>query len=134
MFQYIEGEADEDAWEPVAGNDGPLEPERSGFINASGAELINPPHKTNKKKERAKRTLIEPVKQKVRGKGGERITAKERKAAHDTRIKKKLAPPPPVEPAPLPAEADAQLAAEVEAMKADDARKSKYYNRTKTDI
>jgi GTP-binding protein len=134
MFQYVEGDADEEAWEPIAGEDGPLEPERSGFINASGEELLNPPHKNNKKKERAKRTLIEPVKPKVRGKGGERITAKERKAAHDTRIKRKTKPAIAPEPTPLPAEEDAQLAAEVEAMKADDARKSKYYNRTKTDI
>ncbi len=134
MFEYVEGDADEEAWEPVDKSGEALEPERSGFINAAGEELINQPHKTNKKQARAKRTTIEPVKPKVRGKGGERLTAKERKAAHEIRVKKKLAPPEPEIIAPTVVEADAELAAEVEAMKADDVRKGKYYNRKKTDI
>lgn len=134
MFQYIEGEADEEAWEPVEADGAAIEPERSGFINAAGEELISPPHKDNKKSTRAKRTLIEPVKPKVRGKGGERITAAERKKAHESRLKKKLISAEPEPPVPTAADADAELAAEVEAMKADDGRKSKFYNRTRTDV
>jgi GTP-binding protein len=171
MFEYVQGEADEEAWEPVDEGDalamtpeeepevlprrkpakrgavrsnpalaepevsadplpGPRREER--FVNAKGEAV--PPAKAlgkGKKSDKAKRTTIEPVGT------TRRLTAKERKAAHDQRVKKKLAAQQP-EPAPAPAppapaapapQIDADLAAEIEAMKADDARKGKYYNR-----
>ena len=88
-----------------------------------------------------KRTLIEPVQGKAgRGKGGKRLTAKERKKAHDERELKKKKANMPEAPAPkvsvakaAPAEVDVELAAEIAAMKGDDARKGKFYNR-KRDI
>jgi hypothetical protein len=73
--------------------------------------------------------LIQPVQSKVRGKGGTRSTAKERRKAHDERLKRKLAPA--TVKAPLPVEPDADLAAEIAAMKGDDVRKGKFYNRRK---
>jgi GTP-binding protein len=111
---------------------GPRRDER--FINALG-EGVPPakalgPAKGGKKSEKVKRTTIEPVGT------TKRLTAKQRKAAHAERVKKKLAPPLPAENPPEPAAPapDAELAAEIEAMKADDLRKGKYYNRRKTDV
>ncbi len=165
-FEYAEGEADEEAWEPVDEGDeligvGDAEPEperrrsqpakhplrgkeaASGadsgprreerFINALGEGV--PPQKAlgkprGKKSEKPKRTTIEPV-------GAQRTTAKQRKAAHTQRVKKKLAAHDPASaetPAPEKAVEDPELAAEIEAIKADDARKSKYYQRKKPDV
>jgi hypothetical protein len=128
MFEYAEAEANEGDWEPVDG-DLPLEPDHSGFINAAGEEVpapAKPP--TRRELRKIKRKLIEPAPPKKRGKGGERITAKERKSAHATRVKAKSSPAP--EPQPV----DAELEAEIQAIKADDKRKGKYYNRRKSDI
>ncbi|MCL2640227.1 MAG: GTPase ObgE [Phycisphaerales bacterium] len=150
MFEYAEGEADEGAWEAVeedgvtgwqddkvtggqvgkvkgaasgggGGDSGGKMRERHGLINKAGEAVVLPAPRS-KKKAKVKRTLIEPVK-KV-GEGG-RTTAKERKARHDERAKKKKGQgtPPPV--------VDAELAAEVAAMKADDVRKGKYYKKGK---
>jgi GTP-binding protein len=141
MFQYVEAAADEEAWEPVEGED-ELKPEKDDhFIDAQGDRV--PPPRDMAKKEKVKRTTIAPVAAAKGGKKG-RVTAKERKAAHTARIKKKFgadtpaADAPPLAPDPSPAPAappvDAELAAEIEAMKADDARKGKYYNRRKTDV
>ena len=69
----------------------------------------------------------------VRGRGGKRITASERRKAHDERQKKKLAPPAPeAVPEPKIEELDHELAAEIQAMKADDARKGKFYTRKRS--
>ncbi|HVX85495.1 MAG TPA: GTPase ObgE [Phycisphaerae bacterium] len=166
-FEYARGEADEEAWEAVdegdeligVGEEEDVAPPRSGpaprtkhplrteeaaakesgprreerFINALGEGV--PPQKAlgkprGKKSEKAKRTTIEPV-------GAQRPTAKQRKAAHTQRVKKKVAaqePAPAESPAPEKAVEDPDLAAEIEAMKADDARKGKYYQRKKTDV
>jgi hypothetical protein len=123
----------------------PLPPPRreERFINALGEGV--PPAKAlgksrGKKTEKVKRTTIDPVGT------TRRSTAKERKAAHEARLKKKLAAQPETAEAgmPEPPQApfssgpeppvDPELAAEIEAMKADDARKGKYYHRRKTDI
>ncbi|MCL2647511.1 MAG: GTPase ObgE [Phycisphaerales bacterium] len=118
MFEYVGGEVDEDAWEAVA----EVQPVRRSLINAAGEEVVLPEESRSKKKSKVKRTLIEPVKQ--------RSTAKERKKLHDERAKKKKGRVTPAETL-----ADADLAAEIAAMKADDARKGKYYNRgKKTDV
>ncbi len=103
------------------------------YINAQG-DKVSPIKKKRKKEEKLRRTLIEPVHQ-AAGRE-ERRSAKERKAAHDAKIKRRkdalAAPPPP--PPPAPADLDAALAAEIAAIKADDARKGKYYSRRKTDV
>jgi len=81
--------------------------------------------------DKIKRTRIEPVEQS--GGQRDRRSAKERKAAHDAKVRRLKAakgaalPPAPVEP-------DAALAAEIAAIKTDDARKGKYYTRRKTDV
>jgi GTP-binding protein len=134
-FQYIAAEANEDDWEAV--DDEALAPATGkAFIDAAGEPVAPPKRKTRKEARKAKRMTIEPVGQKrpasakqtsVRG----RQSAKVRKAEHDARITQQkaqaVAPPPPPEP-------DALLAAEIAAIKADDARKGKYYNRKKTDV
>jgi GTP-binding protein len=171
MFEYAEGEADEEAWEPVdeEGDElamteeeeqappkpakkaratkgtrapesepkvsaDPLPPPRRDerFIDALGegvspAKALGPAK--GKKADKVKRTTIDPVGT------TKRLTAKQRKAAHAERVKKKLMPPAP-ETAPEPAKPveDPELAAEIEAMKADDLRKGKYYNRRNTDV
>ena len=139
MFSYVEGEGDESAWEPVDGDNAAIEPVKDDhFIDAQG-DRVPPPKDMTKKLEKTKRTLIEPVGTAKGGTSGkkERTTAKQRKAAHDARLKKKLsagAPAPEVESKPVPEAVDAELAAELEAMKADDLRKGKYYNRHATDV
>ncbi|HUO09801.1 MAG TPA: GTPase ObgE [Phycisphaerae bacterium] len=130
MFEYVEADSNEGDWEPVDGEEIAIEPDHSGFINAAGEE-VPPPKKAPTRRElrKAKRKMIEPAAPKKRGKGGERITAKERKTAHATRVKAKLVPaesPPPA--------TDPELDAEIKAIKADDKRKGKFYNRKKTDI
>ena len=126
MFEYVEADPNEGDWETVDG-DLALEPDHSGFVNAAGEEVPKPKKApTRRELRKAKRKLIEPAPPKKRGKGGERVTAKERKSAHETRVKAKLAP----EPVP----ADPELAAEIKAIKADDKRKGKFYNRKKTDV
>ncbi|MGN6366772.1 MAG: GTPase ObgE [Phycisphaerae bacterium] len=136
MFEYAEAEANEGDWEPV--EEGALEPDHSGFINATGEEVPPPPKPpTRKELRKIKRKLIEPQPPKKRGKGGERITAKERKTAHAARVKAKTTPtdsPKPETRHPTPAPIDPELEAEIEAIKADDRRKGKFYNRKKTDI
>jgi hypothetical protein len=154
MFVFAEGEADEDAWEAVD-EEQELKPERSGFINAAGQELESAPSKGSRKGNKTKRTTIDPVVTVQRGKGGPRTTAKVRKDAHASRVKKKVealkgeaaaaaAVQPPVvvveekkksqgksytKPKAAPLSEDAELAAEIEAMKADDVRKGKFYTR-----
>jgi GTP-binding protein len=165
MFVYEEGDQDTESWEPVDADgeelavdetEGAPTPSRganrrykgrknpegevveptaadSRFINAAGDAIPNPEPKN--KKAKSKRTMIEPVQPKVRGKGGTRITAAERRKAHQERQKKKeLERNPAPEPVAPPPEIDPELAAEIEAIKADDARKGKYYSRKKTDI
>ena len=129
MFQYVGPGSEEEAWKSADGQDAAIEPKRSGLINAAGEEVIMPRAAAKGKKSKTKRTLIEPVQSKVRGKGGLRITAKERRKAHDERQKRKLAPA--AAKAPVPGEPDADLAAEIAAMKGDDVRKGKFYNRRK---
>jgi len=171
MFAYVEGAADEAAWEPVDGADESLaavgdeelldtprptrrgnarpdtlarrgnarpvaQPDKGqGFIDAQGDKIV-PPRKTRKLSDKTKRTMIEPVEQS--GAKRDRRSAKERKAAHDAKVRRKkaakaalLAPPPA---APAQVAPDTVLAAEIEAIKADDARKGKYYHRRKTDV
>jgi len=102
------------------------------YINAQGDEVL-PMKKERKKAEKLRRTLIEP-KQKAKGRA-ERRSAKERKADHDAKLAKRkgklAATLPPAPPPPAPAEPDPTLAAEIAAIKADDARKSKFYGRKK---
>jgi len=156
MFAYVEGAADEGDWEAVDGEDAALEPAADdapivppvarrggalpiapsatgkGFINALGGKVV-PPRKTRTMKEKIKRTRIEPVEQS--GAKRDRRSAKERKAAHDAKVRrKKAAKAPLAAPPPAPVEPDAALAAEIAAIKADDARKGKYYTRRKTDV
>ncbi len=139
MFEYVEAEEDPEAWEVVDGGNGEIEPLRDNqFINAQGDPIRQRPDA--KKKDRAKRTTIEPVHTGLQGKKEGRVTAKERREAHEARVKRKLAAAAPVEEKPVPPAApvaevaDAELAAEIAAMKADDARKGKYYQRRKTDV
>jgi putative protein kinase ArgK-like GTPase of G3E family len=131
MFQYATADDDPDAWEAVDGESQALEPQRvDTFIDALGEKVPPPKNLKRKKSDKPKRTLIEPANTGPKRKT--RRSAKERREAHEARIKRKFAPPP--EPPPAPAEPDAELAAEIEAMKADDLRKGKYYNRKKTDV
>jgi hypothetical protein len=143
MFTYVETEAAADDWEPVDGDDTTaLEPiddsvkDTIGFINAGGEKVASP--KPRKKAEKVKRTLIEPVHVGRKSRG--RKPARVRKMEHDAKVKLRKAmdntsepeaPEVEVDPAPT---ADPALAAEIAAIKADDARKSKYYNRRKTDV
>jgi small GTP-binding protein len=156
VFAYVEGDADEEAWEPVDGegaalepaaDDGPANPPREvrqgklkapklaamgkGFIDALGGKVV-PPRKTRKLADKIKRTRIEPVEQS--GGQRDRRSAKERKAAHDAKVRRKKAAKAPPPPPPAPVKPDAALAAEIAAIKADDARKGKYYTRRKTDV
>jgi GTP-binding protein len=134
MFEYVEADSEEGDWEPVDAEGSALEPDHSGFVNAAGEEVPKPKKMpTRRELRKAKRTRIEPVEPKKRGKGGERVTAKERKTSHERRVKAKLAPPAP-EPAPAPVAADPELDAEIKAIKADDRRKGKFYNRKKSDV
>jgi GTP-binding protein len=156
MFVYAEGNQDNDAWEPVDDDGTELEvtdddvaprivetgpdrasasrqndehkpsTSRSRFINAGG-DPVPPPAPTNKKaRAKLKRTTIDPV---GGAKGKKRTTAAERKKAHEERQQAKFSQPVPEKPA-----IDSELAAEIEAIKADDARKGKFYNRKKTDV
>ena len=91
---------------------------------------------TRKKSAKVKRTMIEPVGPKTGAKG--RRSAKVRKAEHDEKVKRRKAATAaavrgaaPVVPA---VEVDAALAAEIEAIKADDVRKGRYYKRKGTDV
>ena len=135
MFQYIEGDADEKTLgSHIAGEDGPLpNPNAAASSAAPRRRTPQPRTKPTRRKSAAKRTLIEPVKPKVRGKGGERITAKERKAAHDLRIKKKLAPavPEPETPAPAGGRRPARRR-----NRSHESRRRAHqsYNRRKTDV
>ena len=140
MFAYVEGDADEEAWEAVDEAGAAIEPEKDEhFIDAQG-DPVPPPFESGKKKEKSKRTRIEPVEPAYTPHGRKkkgRTLAKDRKKAHEARVAKRLAASQaaPAEPAaPASAEPDTELAAEIEAIKADDARKGKYYNRRKTDI
>jgi small GTP-binding protein len=129
MFEYATGEGDEADWEPVDPDGDELKPEKDEFyIDAIGEKVAPPKQQSNKKKKEKARTTIEPVGAARKG----RSTAKSRKEAHMARIKKKLAAEAPAVPAP--AEGDAELAAEIEAIKADDVRKGRYYGRRKTDV
>jgi len=138
MFVYAASDESEDsqndAWEPIDKEGMPIDPEHSGFINAAGEEIPTPEPKN--KKAKSKRTMIEPVQPRARGKGGKRITAAERRKAHGERTKRKLAEQNPApEPEPIKdGGLDPELAAEIEAIKADDARKSRFYTRKKTDV
>jgi GTP-binding protein len=155
MFAYVEGDADEADWEPVDGEDKALEPmgdevldaprparrgiarpvaqpdKGKGFIDAQGDAIV-PPRKTRKLSDKTKRTLIEPVERS--GEKRDRRSAKERKAAHDAKVRRKKAAKAPRPALPAPVEPDAVLAAEIEAIKADDARKGKFYHRRKSDV
>jgi GTP-binding protein len=132
MFQYVEADPEESDWVAVDGEETALIPDHSGFINAAGEEVPKPKKApTRRELRKNKRKTIEPVKPKIRGKGGERITAKERLHAHESRIKAKITPPAPEPAPPTP---DPELAAEIKAIKADDKRKGKFYNRKKTDV
>jgi GTP-binding protein len=141
MFEYVEGDADETAWEPADEEGIAIEPEREDrFINAQGDTLPSAsPRDAAKKKDKTRRTMLEPTgnARTSRKKTG-RSTAKDRKSAHAVRVARRtrapLDTPPPPPPPAAPAEIDADLAAEIEAIKADDARKGKYYNRPRTDI
>jgi GTP-binding protein len=153
MFEYVEGEGNAGDWEAVDGEGEALEPVREDyFIDAIG-EKVKPPAAREAKKEKVRRTTIQPV-EKGSGKKG-RTTAKERKSAHVERVKKKLAgsgaaalgsgaegtapagaaEAGAVKPsAGAAAAVDPELAAEIEAIKADDMRKGKYYTRRRTDV
>jgi GTP-binding protein len=80
------------------------------------------PRHVGKKKKKA-RTMIEAPQFGSPSSKKKRVTAATRKAAHKARVM-----PQPSAPEPS---ADAELAAEIAAMKADDQRKGKYYNRKK---
>ncbi|HVT79395.1 MAG TPA: GTPase ObgE [Phycisphaerae bacterium] len=153
MFVYTEAEGDEADWEPVDGDEA-LAPVADNFIDAQG-DLVPPPKDMIKKKREKRRLLVEDA---PRKKG--RTTAKERKTAHEDRVQRDAAArastaavspapartagvspavsaggaspasPPSRRTKPAPAE-DPALAAEIAAMKADDARKGKYYNTKK---
>jgi len=124
-FSYVDGAADEEAWEPMDG-DAAIEPVAENFVDAQG-ESVEGPKPTGRKAERKrKRMMLEPKKQMAKG----RRSAKDRLKSHEARVKKRKSP---AEAPPAPPEADADLAAEVAAMKADDLRKSKYYNRKRSD-
>ena len=123
---YVEEEADSDAWEPVDDTEA-LAMERPK----------KPARGKGSKRGKVARTMIESTKFGT-AKGKKRTTAATRKAAHEIRINRKKAPGvvepvvPVAPPAPVVAPGeDAALAAEVEAMKADDIRKGQHYNRRK---
>ena len=126
-FAYVDGAADEEAWEPVDGENA-IEPVPGDFVDAQG-ETVEGPKPTGRKAERKrKRMMLEP---KPAAKKGRRV-AKDRLKAHESRVKKlKGQGIEPPAPAPAPAAPDAELAAEIAAMKADDQRKGKFYNRHK---
>ena len=114
-FIYVENAADPAEWEPVDGE--------NDVLDAAPRAI---PKKPGKGKKRAPRLMIEAPqfgKRAKREKGKKRVTAADRKKMHDKRVAKKLAPPVAEKPA------DAELAAEIAAMKADDVRKSKFYSR-----
>ena len=134
MFKVVEAEADEAAWVPVDGDEEALAPisdkEADAFVDATGEKVAGP--KGEKKKggtNKPVRTRIEPVH--AGRKTAARRTAKQRKKVHDAKVKKRKAA---TDPPAAPVEMDAALAAEIEAIKADDARKGKYYIRKKTDV
>jgi GTPase len=132
MFPVADGEADESAWVPVDGDLEALVPladdKPDVFIDATGAKAAGP--KEHKKAaQRTPRTRIEPVHAGKKSKG--RRTAKQRKAVHDAKLRKQKTPP---RGESTPAELDAALAAEIAAIKADDARKGIYYNRKKRNL
>ncbi len=121
MFEYVESPADEEAWEadeeaakPQDGDRRPAKISRGRKKKGKSARLMATPEATG------------PL-------GRVRTTAKTRKAAHDSRIdvQQKAAAEPVKKPAAPP---DAALQKEIDAMKADDARKGKYYRGRKTDV
>ena len=130
-FQYISGEADEEAWEAVDGEEA-LAPQRDDrFIDAAGDPVV-PPKSRTKKADKLKRTLLQPVQ--ARRTAEARRSAKQRKSVHDLKVKqRKQAAAAPETPPPKP-QVDAELAAEIAAIKADDVRKGKFYSRRKTDV
>jgi hypothetical protein len=135
MFKVVEGPADEGAWEPMDGLDEALEPiKEEDFIDAQG-EKVAPMKGAKKKTAKSTRTTIAPVHSSPYK---ARRTAKERRTAHEAKVRLKKTVKdaklvPPVPPA-APVAVDADLDAEIAAIKADDARKSKYYKRRKTDV
>jgi GTP-binding protein len=141
-FAYVEADADEGDWEAVDGDEA-LVPERD-FVNAQG-DAVPPPKDMTKKKKEKRRLLVEETPKKQG-----RKTARERKGAHEERVKRNAArhaevpsgaaasAPAPIAPPSQRNKAapanDPALDAEIAAMKADDARKGKYYKRSRTDI
>jgi GTP-binding protein len=106
-----------------------MEDRRKIFVNAKGdpVKLAKKPMRGASHK--VKRTMIEPVQPATPGAlGKKRKFAKQRKSAHDEKIRRKKAAKAQT-PAELPPQVDAELAKEIAAIKADDVRKSRYYNR-----
>ncbi len=130
MFTYTETDADEAAWQPVDGDDEELTPAPDDFIDAQG-EIVPPPKLDFGRRKKDKRRVL--VKEQANKKKGRR-SAKDRKEEHEARVLKKLAPTTPKPSAPVAEPEDLTLEAEIAAMKADDARKGKYYNRPRTDV
>jgi hypothetical protein len=101
------------------------EDRRKVFVNAKG-EPVKLAKKTKRgSKGKIKRTMIEPVKQKISEK--KRRSAKSRREAHEAKLRRRQAAKSEV----VVPEVDAALAKEIEAIKADDVRKGRYYNRRK---
>jgi len=113
QFVYVEAPADEGDWEEVEVTD---EPSKA----AGGRKAKSDPKKTKRKTKDGERTMLTP--KSIRKPARDRRTASERKKGErklvDELNAKKAAPV-----------VDAELAKEIAAIKADDVRKSKYYNR-----
>ncbi len=133
MFQYVTGDADESDWEPTDGQNA-IETLAGDFIDARGDE-VEVPKPLTRKQQRKKRRMVAPEKPADPTGRKKRRSARERLASRTGRPPKApggSAPAPAPPPAP-PAPPDPELATEIAAIKADDLRKGKYYNRKRSD-